>query len=111
MGKKRDRIDRLEKALSMAHREQSCPDLTPGWRQDVMRHIRRLNDEGRTKVRRPSAELEVQRLIFPFATATGLVAVALLAYLLTAVPTMDQDLLAVLTQDPSGLLATEALGM
>ena len=111
MGKKRDRIDRLEKALSSAHRKQPSPDLTVGWRQDVMRHIRRLHTEGRTKARRPSTALEVQRMVFPFATATGLVAVALLAYLLTAVPAMDQDLLALLTQDPSGLLATQALGM
>jgi hypothetical protein len=111
MEKNKEQIDRIEEALSMAHREQTAPDLPPDWRQDVMRRIRRLHAEARVGDTRPSAALVFQRMILPFATATGLVAAALLAYFFTALPGMEQDLLAVLTQDPSGLLATQALGL
>jgi hypothetical protein len=111
MEKNKEQLDRIEKALSLAHREQRALDLSPEWRQDVMRHIRRLHAEAQGGDRRPSTTVVFQRMILPFATATGLVAAALLAYLLTAVPGMEQDLLAVLTQDPSGMLSTQALGL
>lgn len=111
MKKNRQQVDRIEKALSLAHREQAAPDLPPEWRKDVMRHILHLHAEAQKAEPTPSTALVFQRMILPFATATGLVAVALLAYLLTAVPGMEQDLLAVLTQDPSGMLATQALGL
>ena len=75
-----------------------------------MRHIRRIGVEAHEAGTSPSTTLVFQRMILPFAAATGLVAVALLAYLLTTSPGMEQDLFAMLTQDPSGLLATEALG-
>lgn len=108
---KKKQIDRIEEALSMAHREQTAQDLPPDWHQNVMRRIRRLHAEARAGDTRPSAALVFQRMILPFATATGLVAAALLAYSLTALPGMEQDLFAVLTQDPSGLIATQALGL
>jgi hypothetical protein len=113
MEKKKEQLDRIQKALSSAHREQEAADLPPAWRQDVMRHVRRLHAEAEAKAVEagPVGPLVFQRMILPFATATGLVAAALLAYLLTAVPGMEQDLLAVLTQDPSGMLATQALGL
>ena len=111
MKENKEQIDRIEEALSMAHREQTAPDLPPDWRQGVMRHVRRLHAEARAGDTRPSAALVFRRMILPFATATGLVAAALLAYFFTALPGMEQDLLAVLTQDPSGLFATQALGL
>jgi hypothetical protein len=111
MEKKTKQIDRIEKALALAHREQTAPDLPPEWREGVMRHIRRIQVEAHEAVESPSTTLVFQRMILPFATATGLVAVALLAYLLTTSPGMEQDLFAMLTQDPSGLLATETLGL
>jgi hypothetical protein len=110
MEKNKEQIDRVEEALSMAHREQTAQDLPPDWRQGVMRHIRRLHAEARSGETRPSAALVLQRMILPFATATGLVAAALLAYFLTALPGVEQDLYAVLTQDPSGLIVAQALG-
>ena len=111
MEKKTKQIERIEKALAQAHREQTAPDLPPEWREGVMRQVRRLQVEGHEKSASPSTTLIFQRMIFPFATAAGLVAVALLAYLLTTSPEMEQDLFAMLTQDPSGLLATDALGL
>ena len=110
MEKKTKQIERIEKALAQAHREQTAPDLPPEWRKGVMRHIRRIQVEPHEEGASPSTTLVFQRMILPFATATGLVAVALLAYLLTTSPGMEQDLFAMLTQDSSGLLATEALG-
>ena len=110
MEKKTKQIDRIEKALKQAHKEQTAPDLPPEWREGVMRHVRHIQAEALEKSTFPSTALVFQRMILPFATATGLVAVALLAYLLTTSPDMEQDLFAMLTQDPSGLLATEALG-
>ncbi len=106
-----DRIDRIERALAQAHREQNVPDLSPEWREGVMRRVRSLHAEAVEKEASPTMALVFQRMILPCATATGLVAVALLAYLLAAVPGMEQELFAMLTQDPSGLLATEALGL
>jgi hypothetical protein len=111
MEKKTRQLDRIEKALAQAHREQTVPDLSPEWRNGVMRHVRRLHAETGEENASPSTALVFQRMILPFATATGLVAVVLLAYLLTAFPGMEQDLFAMLTQDPSGWLATEALGL
>jgi hypothetical protein len=111
MEKKTKQIDRIEKALAQAHREQNAPDLPLEWREGVMRHIRRIRVEAHEAGTSPSTTLVFQRMLLPFATATGLVAVALLAYLLTTAPGMEQDLFAMLTQDPSGLLATEALGL
>ena len=111
MEKKTKQIERIEKALAQAHREQTAPDLPPEWREGVMRQIRRIRVEGDEQDASPSTTLVFQRMIFPFATATGLVAVALLAYLLTTSPEMEQDLFAMLAQDPSGLFATEALGL
>jgi hypothetical protein len=111
MENKTKRLDKIEAALAEAHRTQSAPDLPLEWREDVMRHIRRLHAEAAQGEESPSTAFLFQRMILPFATATGLVAVALLAYLLTSVPGMEQELFAVLTQDPSGWLATEALGL
>ena len=111
MEKNKEQLDRIEKALSLAHRDQAAPDLPPEWRQEVMRHIRRLHVKGREPESTPATTLVFQRMVLPFATATSLVAIALLAYMLTAVPGMEQDLFAVLTQDPSGLLSTQALGL
>ena len=111
MEKKTRKIDSIEKALAQAHREQPVPDLPPEWREGVMHRVRRLHAEVREEDANPSTALVFQRMIFPFATATGLVAVVLLAYLLTALPGMEQELFTVLTQDPSGFLATEALGL
>lgn len=110
MEKKTKKIERIEKAFAQAHREQTAPDLPPEWREGVMRHVRRIQVEAHEEGPSPSTNLVFRRMILPFATATGLVAVALLAYLLTTSPEMEQDLFAMLTQDPSGLLATEALG-
>jgi len=110
MEKKTKQIERIEKALAQANREQTAPDLPPEWREGVMRHIRRIRIEVHEAGTPPSTTLVFQRMILPFATATGLAAVALLAYLLTTSPGMEQDLFAMLTQDPSGLLTTEALG-
>jgi|GEM_PF-2297921 len=111
MEKKKKQIDRIEKVLAQAHREQTAPDFPPEWREGVMRRVRRIQAEEHERSASPSTVLVFQRMIFPFATATGLVAVALLAYLLTTAPEMEQDLFAMLTQDPSGLLATDALGL
>lgn len=110
MEKKTKQIDRIEEALAQAHREQTAPDLPPEWREGVMRHVRHIRLEAHEKGVSPSTTLVFRRMILPFATAAGLLAVALLAYLLTTSPGMEQDLFAMLTQDPSGLLATEALG-
>jgi len=111
MRKSNEQVDRIEKALVRAHRKQKAPDLPPEWREHVMRHIRRLYTDGREAETRPSTALVFQRAVLPFATATGLVAVALLGYMLSALPAMEQDLFSVLTQDPSGLLAMQALGL
>ena len=111
MEKKTKQIDRIEQALAQALREQTAPDLPPEWRKGVMRQVHRIRVEGAERSASPSTTLVFQRMVLPFATATGLVAVALLAYLLTTAPGMEQDLFAMLTQDPSGLLATEALGL
>ncbi len=111
MEKKTKQIERIEKALAQAHREQPTPDLPPEWREGVMRHIRRIRVEAREAGTSPSTTLVFRRMILPFAAVTGLVAVALLAHLLTTSPGMEQDLFAMLTQDPSGLLSTEALGL
>ena len=111
MEKKTKQIERIEEALAQAHREQAAPELPPEWRNGVMRHVRRIHAEALEQSAFPSTTLVFQRMILPFATATGLLAVALLAYLLTMSPGMDQELLAMLTQDPSGLLATDALGL
>ena len=86
MEKKTKQIERIEKALAQAHREQTAPDLPPEWREGVMRHIRRIRVEAHEEGASPSTTLVFQRMILPFATATGLVAVALLAYLLTTSP-------------------------
>jgi hypothetical protein len=110
MEKNKEKVDRIEEALSSAHREQTAPDLPPDWHQGVMRHVRRLHAEGREADTGPFPALVFQRMVLPFATATGLVAAALLAYFLTAHPGMEQDLYAVLTQDPSGLIVAQALG-
>jgi len=110
MEKNKEQIDRIEKALTSAHREQMAPDLPPDWRRDVMRHIRTLPAEGQAEGTGLFAALVFQRMVLPFAAATGLVAAALLAYFLTAQPGMEQDLFAVLTQDPSGLIVAQALG-
>jgi len=111
MEKKTKQIDRIEKALAQAHREQTAPDLPPEWREGVMRHVRRIRVEAHEAGTSPSTTLVFQRMILPFAAATGIAAVALLAHLLTTSPGMEQDLFAMLTQDPSGLLSTEALGL
>ena len=111
MKKKAKQVDRIEKALAKAHRNQTVPDLPPEWREGVMSHVRRIRVEEHEEGTFPSTALVFQRMILPSATAAGLVAVALLAYLLTTLPGMDQDLFAMLTQDPSGWLTTEALGL
>ena len=110
MERNKGQVDRIEKALSSAHREQIAPDLPPDWRQGVMRHIRRLHAEGQAEDTGPFGALVFQRMVLPFAAASGLVAAALLAYFLTGHPGMEQDLYAVLTQDPSGLIVAQALG-
>ena len=105
-------LDKMERALAQAHREQTAPDLPLEWREDVMRHVRRLHAEaGEADASSPSSAVVFRRMILPFATATGLVAVVLLAYLLTTRPGMEQELFAVFTQDPSGLITTEVLGL
>ena len=109
MKKRIEQLDKIEKALVEAHREQNAPNLSPEWREGVLRHLRRLHAE--EKETRPSAALIFRRMILPSAAASGLAAIALLAYLLTALPGMEQDLFAALTQDPSGLVATQELGM
>lgn len=111
MEKKKRQIDRIEKALVQAHREQGTPALPPEWREGVMRHVRRLHAETREQSASLTMHLVFQRMILSFATATALLAAGLLAYQLTASPEMEQDLFAMLTQDPSGLLATDALGL
>jgi hypothetical protein len=111
MEKKTKRIDRIEKALVQAHRGQDAPDLPPEWREGVMHHVRRIHAETQERGASLTMPLVFQRMILPFATATALVAVALLAYQFTTSPGMEQDLFAMLTQDPSGLLATDALGL
>jgi len=110
MEKKKKQIDRIEKALAQVHREQTAPDLPPEWRAGVMRHVRRIHAEAHEHSRFPSTALVLQRMILPFAAATAFVAIALLAYQLTTSPGMEQDLFAMLTHDPSGLLANDALG-
>ena len=104
-------VDGIEKALVEAHREQNAPNLSPEWREGVLRHVRRLHAEEKEAGTRPPAALVFRRMILPSAAASGLVAIALLAYLLTALPGMEQDLFAALAQDPSGLVATQELGM
>ena len=111
MEKKTKQIERIEEALAQAHREQAVPELPREWRDGVMRHVRRIHAEELEQGAFPSTALVFQRMILPFATATGLLAVALLAYLVTMSPGMEQDLFAMLTHDPSGLLATEAMGL
>jgi hypothetical protein len=111
MEKNKEQIDRIEEALSLAHREQTAQDLPHDWRQGVMRSVRRIHAEAAAEDTRSTGALALQRMILPLATATGLVAAALLAYFLTALPGVEQDLYAVLTQDPSGLIATQALGL
>lgn len=111
MRKPKEQIDKIEKALAQAHREQKAPDLPPEWREHVMRHIRRLYADRPKAERWPSTALVFQRAVLPFATATGLIAAALLGYMLSALPAMEQDLFSVLTQDPSGLLTMQALGL
>lgn len=110
MEKKTKQIDRIEKALAQAHREQTAPDLPPEWREGVMRQVRRIQAETLEESLLPSTALVFQRMVLPFATVAGFVAVALLVYLLTTSPGMEQDLFAMLTYDPSGMLATEAMG-
>ncbi len=109
-GKKR-KVDRIEKALVQAYRAQTVPGLPPGWRDDVMRHVRRLGAEAQEKAAKPATTPALQKILFPAAAAGGLVAAALFVYMLTALPGMEQDLFALLRQDPSGLLVTAALGL
>lgn len=104
-------LDKIEKALVEAHRGQNAPDLSPEWRREVLRHVRRLHAEKKEAGTRPSAALVFRRMILPSAAASGLVAIVLLAYVLTALPGMEQDLFTALTQDPSGLVATQEFGM
>jgi hypothetical protein len=111
MEKKRKQLDRIEKALVQAHKGQKAPPLSPEWRLEVLRHVRRLHAEEKEAGTRPSTAQVFRRMILPSAAASGLVAIALLAYLLTALPGMEQELFAALTQDPSGLVATQELGM
>jgi hypothetical protein len=111
MEKKTRAIERIEKALAAAHRGQAVPSLSHEWRDGVMRRVRRMHMEASEEAARPSADAAFRRTLLPFATAAGLAAIALLAYLLTMPPAMEQDLFAALTMDPSGLIATEELGM
>lgn len=111
MEKKTKRLDGIEKTLASAYRDQDALELPPEWREGVMRRIRRLHVQGREAGPRAPAALLLQRVTLSAATASGLVALALLAYMLAASPGMEQDLFAALTQDPSGLIATHVLGM
>jgi hypothetical protein len=111
MKKRKEKVDRIEEVLTIAHRGQAPESLPPDWRQNVMRDIRRLHDKEQPGDIVSFSAPVFRRMILPFATATGLAAVVLLVYVLTAVPGMEQDLLNVLTADPSGLLSTQALGL
>ena len=46
MEKKTKQIERIEKALAQAHREQTAPDLPPEWCEGAMCQIRRIRVEG-----------------------------------------------------------------
>lgn len=111
MEKKTRQIEKIEQALRAAHRGQDVPDLSSEWRQALMRRVRRMHAEADDEVAAPSAARVFRRTLLPFATAAGLAAMALLAYLFTTPPPMEQDLFAALMQDPSGLIAAEELGM
>jgi hypothetical protein len=111
MERKAKEIERIEKALAAAHRGQAAPSLSQEWRDGVMRRIRRMHAEARQERARPAADPAFRRTLLPFAAAAGIAAIALLAYLLAMPPAMEQDLFAALTLDPSGLIATEELGM
>ena len=106
---KRDRepIDRLEEALVQAYHKQQSPVSPSGWQQDVMRDIRRLQDEAP----RLDPSSVFRRMVLPFASAAALAAIILTIYSFTAGPGFEQDLFAVLTEDPSGLLSTQLLGI
>ena len=107
MKKDKDPIDRLEEVLIQAYHEQQSPEPPSGWRQDVMREIRRLQDEPQ----RPDRSFVFRRMVLPFASAAAVAAILLAVYSFAFVPGFEHDLFAVLAEDPSGLLSTQLLGI
>lgn len=107
MKKNREPIHRLEKELALAYREREGPPLSPEFLQNVMRDVHKIHSEAGVEDRRPGNGLVFRRMVLPFASVATLTAVVLLTYLYTSVPGMEQDLFALLTDDPSGLLSSQ----
>jgi len=111
MKKEENRLERLEKILSRAYREQTGPKLPPEWRGNLMQDIRGLHDASEDTDIQPAAALAFGKAILPFACTAAFVALVCVIYTVTFIPGIEQELLAVLTEDPSGLLSTQTLGL
>ncbi len=111
MKTKKEKLNQLENTLSQAHEQQLPGELSSLWRQGVMNEVRTLQAETDTTGELSAGALVFREMILPFTSAALLVAVALLVYAAVLVPDMEQDLLVLLTGDPSGLFSANIFGL
>ena len=107
MKKNREPIHRLEKELSLGYREREGPPFSPEFQRNVMRDVHRIHSETGAEDKRPGNGIVFRRMVLPFASVATLTAVVLLTYFYMSIPGMEQDLFALLTDDPSGLLSSQ----
>lgn len=100
----KEKMARIDAALVKAHRQQEETEIPPGWRQKLMREIRRTAVPAPTF---PGGLLEApvfQRICLPFAAVAGLGALALYIYSSQTGSSLEYGLLSLNLNDPTGLL-------
>lgn len=109
MGSKKENIERLEKALRVAHHSRTAPGFSPDWRQRVMHDIRALDVGATIEDHGILGTLSFRKTVLPFASATALAAVALLFFASNIIPGLEYDILEFLLEDATGLFSQPLL--
>lgn len=80
MGDKTARLDRVERAMSLAHRGRPERDLPGGWQRRVMAEVRLRAAGARVRQNLERRRAAISGMMFRFAGAGALVALLLLVY-------------------------------
>jgi hypothetical protein len=110
MKEDKEQVALLEQALVRAYRGQRSPDLPRELQRNIMLDVQRAHGKHGTRDFHVPVSFVFGRMILPFASTAALLAAVLVIYTFTYVlPGMEQDLLAMLSEDPSGLFSAEIL--
>lgn len=107
----RQRIDRLEEHLRRAHAARPIPETGEDTVRSVMARVRSLPAHAPGRDQAAAWRERLVRVLYPFAGATALAAVACAVWILSMDQSLDLMVMRVALADPTGLGALRLAGL